>query len=168
MSWSSKEQNSVALSMAEAEYSVVHNCYEWEQLCWIIGIKFNEVPLLCDNESVVMKSWPFISLTLEMLDRKKVIPGYSFWVQLNQVSTKCLEVLKTLATVVCLCLVMLYKQGYCSLNSKFPNHLSSHNLTWDMSFIVKELSAWHRGHVCYISKILMWNLVIYIKPTSSK
>jgi len=109
-----------------------------------------------------MTSWPFISLTLEMLDRKKVIPGYSFWVQLNQVSTKCLEVLKTLATVVFLCLVMLYKQGYCSLNSKFPNHLSSHNLTWDMSFIVKELSAWHRGHVCYISKMLMWNLVIYI------
>ena len=90
-------------------------------------------------------------------------------VQLNQISTKCLEVLKTLAMVViCLCLVMLYKQGYFSLNSKFPNQLSSQNLTWNLSFIVKELSTWHRGHVCYINKMLMWNRYIYIKPISSK
>ena len=41
------------------------------------------------------------------------------------------DVLKTSATVFCLCLAMLYKQGCCSLNGKVPNHLSYQNLTWD-------------------------------------
>jgi hypothetical protein len=56
VSWSSKKQNSVALSTAEAEYIAVGNC---AQILWIkatlkdFGIKFRKVPLLCDNESVM-------------------------------------------------------------------------------------------------------------------
>ena len=38
VSWTSKKQNSVALSTAEAEY---------------IGVVLEKVPLLCDNESAV-------------------------------------------------------------------------------------------------------------------
>ena len=57
VSWSSKKQNSVALSTAEAEYISVGSCCA--QLLWMkatlsdLGIKFKQVPLLCDNESVV-------------------------------------------------------------------------------------------------------------------
>jgi hypothetical protein len=57
VSWSSKKQNSVTLSTAEAEYISASSCCA--QLLWIkatlndFGIKFKQVPLLCDNESVV-------------------------------------------------------------------------------------------------------------------
>jgi hypothetical protein len=57
VSWSSKKQNSVALSTAEAEYISAGNCCA--QLLWIkqtlldYGIIFKNVPLICDNESAV-------------------------------------------------------------------------------------------------------------------
>jgi hypothetical protein len=57
VSWSSKKQISVALSTAEAEYILAGSCCA--QLLWMkatlndFGIKFKQVPLLCDNESVV-------------------------------------------------------------------------------------------------------------------
>ena len=57
VSWSSKKQNFVALSTAEAEYISVGNCCA--QLLWMrqtlldYGISFDQVPLLCDNKSAV-------------------------------------------------------------------------------------------------------------------
>ena len=56
VSWSSKKQNSVALSTTEAEYILAGSC---AQLLWMkatlsdFGIKFKQVPLLYDNESAV-------------------------------------------------------------------------------------------------------------------
>jgi hypothetical protein len=57
VSWSSKKQNSVALSMAEAEYVAAGSCCA--QLLWMrqtlkdYGYTMNHIPLLCDNESVI-------------------------------------------------------------------------------------------------------------------
>jgi hypothetical protein len=57
VSWASKKQNSVALSIAEAEYIVVGHRYA--QLLWMrqtltdYGYKLSKVPLLCDNESAI-------------------------------------------------------------------------------------------------------------------
>jgi hypothetical protein len=57
VSWSSKKQNYVALSTAEAEYISVGNCCA--QLLWMkqtlldYGIIFKNVSLMCDNESAV-------------------------------------------------------------------------------------------------------------------
>jgi hypothetical protein len=57
VSWSSKKQNSVALSTAEAEYIAAGHCYA--QLLWMrqtlrdYGYKLSKVPLLCDNESAI-------------------------------------------------------------------------------------------------------------------
>jgi hypothetical protein len=57
VSWSSKKQNSVALSTAEAEYVSAGSCCA--QLLWMMatlsdfGIKFKNVPLFCDNESAI-------------------------------------------------------------------------------------------------------------------
>jgi hypothetical protein len=57
VSWSSKKQNSVALSTAEAEYVSADGCCA--QLLWMkqtlldYGVKFDCIPLLCDNESAV-------------------------------------------------------------------------------------------------------------------
>jgi hypothetical protein len=57
VSWSSKKQTSVALSIAEAEYVVVSQCCE--QLLWMrqtlrdFGYNLSKVPLLCDNESAI-------------------------------------------------------------------------------------------------------------------
>ena len=56
VSWSSKKQNSVALSTAEAKYITAGSC---AQILWMkatlsdFGIKFKKVPLLCDNESAI-------------------------------------------------------------------------------------------------------------------
>ena len=57
VSWSSKKQNSVALSTVEAEYKSTGSC--GAQILWMkatlndFGIKFKKVPLLCDNESTI-------------------------------------------------------------------------------------------------------------------
>jgi hypothetical protein len=57
VSWSSKKQNSVAVSTTEAEYILVGSCCA--QLLWMkatlndFGIKFKQVSLLCDNESAM-------------------------------------------------------------------------------------------------------------------
>jgi hypothetical protein len=55
VSWSSKKQNYVALSMVEEEYVVAGSCCA--QLLWMrqtlkdYGYTMNQVPLLCDIES---------------------------------------------------------------------------------------------------------------------
>jgi hypothetical protein len=57
VSWSSKKQNSVALSTAEAEYIAADSCCT--QILYLkqslvhYNIKLGSVPLLCDNESAV-------------------------------------------------------------------------------------------------------------------
>ena len=57
VSWSSKKQNSVALSTAEVEYISAGSCCA--QLLWMkqtlldFGVNFDEILLLCDNESAV-------------------------------------------------------------------------------------------------------------------
>ena len=57
VSWCSKKQNSVALSTAEAKYIAATTCCS--QMLWIkqqlrdFGIKFDRVPIYCDNTSVI-------------------------------------------------------------------------------------------------------------------
>jgi hypothetical protein len=57
ISWSSKKQNFVVLSMAEAEYVTAGCCCA--QLLWMrqtlkdYGYTMNHIPLLCDNESAI-------------------------------------------------------------------------------------------------------------------
>ena len=57
VSWSSKKQNTVALSTAEAEYVAAAACCS--QMLWIkqqlrdFGIKFECVPIYCDNTSAI-------------------------------------------------------------------------------------------------------------------
>ena len=57
MSWSSKKQNSIAFSTAEAKYISAGSCCA--QILWMkatlsdFGIKFKKVPLLCHNESAI-------------------------------------------------------------------------------------------------------------------
>ena len=57
MSWSSKKQNSVALSIAEAEYIATGvycaQIFYMKQTLLDYGVVLEKVPLLCDNESVV-------------------------------------------------------------------------------------------------------------------
>src|SRR5262249_15825339 len=57
VSWSSKKQNSVALSTAEAEYVSIGNCCA--QLLWIkqqmhdYGLIYKNIPINCDNTSAI-------------------------------------------------------------------------------------------------------------------
>nr|ABA97697.1 retrotransposon protein, putative, unclassified [Oryza sativa Japonica Group] len=57
VSWSSKKQNSIALSIAEAEYVAAGSCCA--QLLWMkqtlkdFGYNFTKIPLLCDNECAI-------------------------------------------------------------------------------------------------------------------
>ena len=60
VSWSSRKQNSVALSSTEAEYITAGSCYA--QSLWIkyqlkdYGIKLNNMPIMCDNKSAICLS----------------------------------------------------------------------------------------------------------------
>jgi len=57
VSWSSKKQNSIALSTAEAEYVAAGACCA--QLLWMkqtlkdFGCELTKIPLLCDTESAI-------------------------------------------------------------------------------------------------------------------
>jgi len=57
VSWSSKKQNSITLSMAEAEYVVAGACCA--QIIWMkqtlrdFGCEQSNIPLLCDNEGAI-------------------------------------------------------------------------------------------------------------------
>ena len=57
MSWSSKKQNCISLSSAEAEYVAAASVCT--QLLWMrqtlkeFGVNYDKVPLLCDNESAI-------------------------------------------------------------------------------------------------------------------
>jgi hypothetical protein len=57
VSWSSKKQNSITLSMTEAEYVTTDSCCV--QLLWMrqtfkdYGYTMNHISLLCDNESAI-------------------------------------------------------------------------------------------------------------------
>ena len=57
VAWSSKKQNSISLSTAEAEYISAGSCCA--QLLWMrqtlkdYGLSLNHIPLLCDNESAI-------------------------------------------------------------------------------------------------------------------
>ena len=57
ISWSSKKQNSVALSTAEAEYVSIGNCYA--QILWIkqqlldFGLIYKNISIKCDNTSAI-------------------------------------------------------------------------------------------------------------------
>jgi hypothetical protein len=57
VSWTSKKQNSVALSTAEAEYIAAGACctqiFYMKQTLLDYGVVLEKVPLLCDNESAV-------------------------------------------------------------------------------------------------------------------
>ena len=60
VSWASRKQTSVALSTAEAEYIAAGSCCT--QLLWMkytledYGLKFNKIPIMCDNTSAIMIS----------------------------------------------------------------------------------------------------------------
>ncbi|GJU19607.1 retrovirus-related pol polyprotein from transposon TNT 1-94 [Tanacetum coccineum] len=57
VSWSSKKQNSTAISSTEAEYIALSGCCD--QILWMrsqltnYGRGFNKIPLYCDNKSVI-------------------------------------------------------------------------------------------------------------------
>ncbi|GJZ38229.1 hypothetical protein Tco_0584420 [Tanacetum coccineum] len=57
VSWSSKKQKNTAISRTEAEYIVLSGCCA--QILWMrsqltdYGLKFNKIPLYCDNKSVI-------------------------------------------------------------------------------------------------------------------
>jgi hypothetical protein len=60
-SWSSKKQNSIALSMAEAEYVTTGSCCA-QLICMRhtlkdYGYTMNHIPLLCDNENAIKISY---------------------------------------------------------------------------------------------------------------
>jgi hypothetical protein len=57
VSWTSKKQNSVALSTTEAEYIAAGACCAeilyMKQTLLDYGVVLDKVPLLCDNESTI-------------------------------------------------------------------------------------------------------------------
>ena len=67
MCWSSKKQNCISLSTAEAEYVAAASACT--QLLWMrqtlkeYGVNCDKVPLLCDNESAIKISYNLVQHT---------------------------------------------------------------------------------------------------------
>ena len=67
MCYSSKKQNCVSLSSAEAKYIADASCYA--QLLWMrqtlkdYGVTCDKVPLLCDNESAINIAYNLVQHT---------------------------------------------------------------------------------------------------------
>ena len=76
----------------------------------------------CTKATLVTNPFHLSSLSPTSVLRKEILRGV---------------VLKTLAIVICFFLVMLYKDGYCDLRVKFPNHLFFQNLTWAPLWMLK-------------------------------
>jgi hypothetical protein len=73
VSWSSKKQNSVALSTVEVKYVAAGSCCA--QLLWVqqtlkdYGYTMNYIPLLCDNESAIKIAYnPFEHSRIKHID----------------------------------------------------------------------------------------------------
>ena len=83
ISWSSKKQNNVALSTAEAECISADSCCA--QILWMkatlndFGIKFKKVPLLYDNESAIK-----LTNNLVQHARTKYIDGRHYFIRDHQ------------------------------------------------------------------------------------
>jgi hypothetical protein len=79
VSWGSKKQTSVALSIAEAEYVAAGQCCA--QLLWMrqtlqdFGYNLSKVPLLCDNKSAICMA----NNPVEHSRTKHIDIWYHFW-----------------------------------------------------------------------------------------
>jgi hypothetical protein len=78
VSWSSKKQNYVALSITEVEYVAVGACCA--KLLWMrqtlhdFGCRFTKIPLLCDNESAIkLVNNPVSHLRTKHMDHESAI-----------------------------------------------------------------------------------------------
>ena len=129
MSWSSKKQNCVALSTAEAEYVVAGACCA--QLLWMkqilqdFGCHFTN-PLLCDNESTIkLANKPVSHSRTKHIDiRHHFLRDHEAKgdIEIRHVSTE-----KQLADIFT---KRLDESRFCELRSEL-NILDSHNVTWN-------------------------------------
>jgi hypothetical protein len=127
VSWSSKKQNPVALSTAEAEYVAAGACCA--QLLWMrqtlsdYGRKFSKIPLLYDNESAIkLANNPVQHSRTKHIDiRHHFLRDHEAKgdIALRHVSTK-----RQLADIFT---KSLDEQRFCALRSEL-NILDSHNL----------------------------------------
>jgi hypothetical protein len=127
VSWSSKKQNSVALSTAEAEYVAASACCA--QLLWMkqtlsdYGCEFSKISLLCDNESAIkIANNPVQHTRIKHIDiRHHFLRDHEAKgdIALHHVSTE-----RQLADIFT---KPLDEQRFCALRSEI-NILDSHNL----------------------------------------
>jgi hypothetical protein len=87
-SWSSKKQNSVALSTAEAEYIAAGHCcaqlLQMKQTLRDYGYKLSKVSVLCDNECAIRMSHPGLMGKAECV-------SYVRQRRTTHIMTKCIE-----------------------------------------------------------------------------
>ena len=137
VSWSSKKQNSVALSTVELEYVAAGACCA--QLLWMrqtlsdFGCEFSKVPLLCDNESAsklannpVQHSW-----TKHIDIRHHFLRDHE---AKGDIAIRHVRTDKQLADIFT---KALDESRFCTLRSEL-NILDSRNVAWDL------------GHTCLL------------------
>jgi hypothetical protein len=129
VSWSSKKQNSVALSIAKVEYISAGSCCA--PILWMkatlnnFGIKFKRVPLLCDNESAIK-----LTNNLVQHARKKHIDVRHHFIRDHQQKGNiCIESVGTEDQLADIFTKLLDEKRFCKLRNEL-NILDFSNMYW--------------------------------------
>jgi hypothetical protein len=118
VSSSSKKQNYVALSTVKAEYILGGSCCA--QLLWMnatlndFGIKFKQVPLLCDNESAC--SSPITRFNIQ--EQKHIDVRYHFIRDHQQKGDICIKSVGTDDQLADIFTKPLDEKRFCNLRNK--------------------------------------------------
>jgi hypothetical protein len=127
VSWSSKKQNSVFLSMVEAEYVAASACCA--QLLWMkqtlsdYSCKFSEIPLLCDNESAIKLA----NNPVQHYGTKHIDSRHHFLMEHEAKGDIALRHVSTERQLADIFTKPLEQQRFCALSSEL-NILDSRNL----------------------------------------
>ena len=153
--WSSKKQNSIALSIVKAEYIFTGSCCS--QILWMkatlndFGIKFNKVPLLCDNESAIKLT----NNPVQHARTKHIDVRHHFIRDHQQKGDICIESVGTEDQLADIFTKPLDEKRFCKLRNEL-NILDFSNMCWctppTMTCLSFELSKvkvdWHDIHPC--------------------
>jgi len=134
VSWSSKKQNSVALSTAEAEYVAAGACYA--QLLWMkrtlsdYGCEFSKIPLLCDNESAIKLA----NNPVQHFRTKHIDIRHHFLIDHEAKGDIAIRHVRTDKQLADTFTKPLDESRFCALRSEL-NILDSRNVAWDLEHI---------------------------------
>jgi hypothetical protein len=134
VSWASKKQKSISLSIAEAEYIVARHCCA--QLRWMrqtlkdFGYNLSKAPLLCDNESAIR----MVDNPVDHDHTKHIDIRYHFLRDHSQRGDIVIDHVSTYKQLADIFTKSLDEKRFCELRSEL-NILDYHNMDGNIAHI---------------------------------